>query len=158
MKKSAPLRPGELGFTVLLTAASLYAFSEAFAISGFKGLTTGGVMPMVASGIMVLSAVLILRDAVRRSKAWRPSVTSVIGFLFSWRLIAITALIVLFALAIPKIGFLAAAGVFQFVAMTLLWRGRVLVSAVITVASIAVIYILFRLIFQVILPQGSLWL
>ena len=113
---------------------------------------------MAASGIMVLSACMILRENILRRSECRPSISQIASFLFSWRLVAVTMLIALFALAIPKIGFIAAASLFQFATMSLLWRGRLLMSVLITAGSIAVIYTLFRLVFQVVLPRGTIWL
>ena len=52
-------RPGEVPFGLVLVVFSATALWQAHAISGFAGLTTAGVFPMLASGTMLVSAVVI---------------------------------------------------------------------------------------------------
>jgi hypothetical protein len=158
MKTPSGLRPGELVFAFVLVAFSLVAFREAYGISGFSGLTTGGVMPMLASGIMVVSGLAILRDVLRRRlQNERASFKAIGAFLLPMRLLLFGALFLLYALAIPWLGFIAASGGFLFLSILYLWRRGVVWSAAISLAAILAVYVLFRLIFQVVLPTGSLW-
>ena len=60
MSPRAQRRPGELAFAVALLAFSLWLFAEAYKISGFSGLSTPGVFPMLASGLMIASSLAIL--------------------------------------------------------------------------------------------------
>jgi len=158
MKTPGSLRPGELVFVLVLLAFSLIALREAYAISGLSGLTTGGVLPMLAAAVMTVSGLVILRDVLRRrAPDQRASLSEIAAFLLPARLLAFAALLVLFALAIPWVGFIQASGGFLFLSITFLWRRGVVWSVAVTLVSILAVYVIFRLIFQVVLPTGSLW-
>lgn len=156
MQPPKTLRPGEVFFALCALGFGIYAFREAYAISGFSGLTTGGVMPMAAAAVMIVSGLFILVDALRRRGA-PISPLAIVRFLLPPRLILFVALILLYAASIQWLGFMLASSAFLFVAIALLWRRNVLWVAGITVVAMAVIYGLFRLVFQVVLPGGSLW-
>lgn len=157
MKSPDTLRPGERGFAALLLVAAVFAFREAYLISGFAGLTTGGVLPMLASGVMVICGLVILGETFGRSAEARRSVREVVAYLFPLRLVWFTALLIAYGASIHKIGFLAASGAFLFLGIALLWRRGPLLAAGISAMSILCIYGIFRLVFQVVLPQGTLW-
>ncbi len=157
MKSRDTLRPGERGFAVLLLAAAAYAFREAYLISGFAGLTTGGVLPMLASGVMVISGLVILIETFRKPYTDRGSVREVAAYLFPFSLVWFTALLAVYGASIHKIGFLTASGAFLFISIVLLWRRGPFWAIAISLVSILCIYGLFRIVFQVVLPQGTMW-
>jgi hypothetical protein len=157
MRDPLTLRPGERLFAFLLVLFAGYAFRESHAISGFGGLTTGGVMPMLASGVMVVTALVVFADTVRRPAAPEGGLRGLIAYLFPLQVVLFAALVAVYAAAIPLLGFLAASGGLLFVAIWWLWRRGVLLSLGIALLSVGAIYVLFRLVFQVVLPGGSLW-
>jgi hypothetical protein len=156
MKLPRKIRPGELTFTFILLILSLIAFYEAYQISGFSGLTSGGVLPMLASGVMLVSGIFIVKDALHRRPSARYTLAETAGFLFSPRLLLFATLLALYAAAIPWLGFIAASSGFLFISIAFLWRRGFFWSISVTVIAIAVIYVIFRLAFKVILPLGSL--
>lgn len=155
MNTNDHLRPGERAFALALVLLSGFVFSEAYSISGFKGLTTGGVMPMLASGVMVVSSLTILAGTFSRSTS--AEAQTIIDYLLPLRVVLFAALVALYAAAIPYAGFMLASGGFLFVAIWGLWRKGPLWSLAISTVSMAAIYLLFRIVFQVVLPMGSLW-
>lgn len=157
MKTPDTLRPGERGFALLLLAAAAYAFREAYLISGFAGLTTGGVLPMLASGVMVISGLVILGDTFRKPVTVKRSLREVVVYLFPFRLVWFTALLVVYGASIHKIGFLVASGAFLFISVALLWRRGPLWAGGIALISILCVYGIFRVVFQVVLPHGTMW-
>lgn len=158
MSVRRPRRAGELIFAVALLGFSLAAFWQAYGISGFSGLSTAGVFPMLASGAMVLSALCILWHTAAaprisgRGPAWRRFFTEVLP----WRHVATITLILLYLLATPWLGFLVSSGLFLFVAIAYLWRRNLLISLLLSAVCLAAIYLIFRVVFQVVLPQGIL--
>ena len=150
-------RPGELVFTILLVALALFAFHQAYGIAGFSGLTTGGVLPMLASAVMVVSAVAILRDVVRRPAEDAAGPVATVRFLFPAAFIVFAGLMIGYAASIPLLGFMAASAIFVFVSIGFLWRRNLVWTAAITAAAMISVYVIFRLAFQVVLPQGNLW-
>ena len=61
---------------------------------------------------------------------------------------------VAYAFAIEPLGFLPSSLIFLFVGMKLLYRGGWVASAVISIGALIAIYVVFRLVFQVVLPEG----
>ncbi len=155
MNTKQHLRPGEQTFAVALVLLSGLVFSEAYSISGFKGLTTGGVMPTLASGVMVVSSLAILTGTFSRSRSTETQ--RIIDYLFPLRVVLFALVVALYAVAIPYLGFILASGGFLFVTILGLWRRGALWSLTISVVSMVAIYFLFRIVFQVVLPVGSLW-
>ena len=64
-------RPGELGFSVFLTLASLFLLYNAYGISGFKALSSPGSVPMATTLVMAVSAfiVTLANIAFKQSRA-----------------------------------------------------------------------------------------
>lgn len=142
---------------MLLVVFAAYAFWESSEISGFTGLTTAGVMPMLASGVLVLTGLVILVEALRSPPAADSSTKGLVTYLFPLRVVLFTLLVALYVAVIPGVGFLPASGALIFIAVWALWRKGPFWSLAISLFSIAVIYLLFRVVFKVVLPMGSLW-
>lgn len=157
MKEPDTLRPGERLFALLLVVFAGYAFWESYGISGFSGLTTGGVIPMLTSGVMLASGLAILAATLRRPPAEKGGIRALLAYLFPLRVVLFTLLVAVFVAAIPTLGFLPASAVLLFVAIWALWRKGPFLALVISALSVGVIYLLFRVVFQVVLPSGSLW-
>ncbi|MBX2836360.1 MAG: tripartite tricarboxylate transporter TctB family protein [Gammaproteobacteria bacterium] len=160
MPKPSPKRQGELGFSLLLIVFSVSAFWQSYAISGFTGLTTAGVFPMLASATMVVAAVCILLQNISNLRELSPDPTNNSGFFQSilpLRLITVVALITAYVIAMPLLGFLLASAVFLFLSFSYLWRKSLLASLLITLISVISVYLIFRKLFQVVLPEGALF-
>ena len=151
----APLRPGELLFAVLVTGFSALALWQAYEISGFSGLSTPGIFPMLAAATMLISALFILTDAGSRRSAEGPMEASPTRVLSS-HLMVVALLVAGYVFAMPYVGFMVCSSVFLFLSFAFLWRRRIWISLLLTAGTLAGIYLVFRMIFQVVLPRGSL--
>lgn len=152
-------RPGELVFALVILVFSVAAFWQAYEISGFTGKTTPGVFPMLASGTLVVSGLLILLSALktRAPDTSNGSVTKrFFTEVFSLHHIVLIALVLGYLFVMPWLGFLLSSGIFLMAAFQYLWRKNVLVTLLLTVVALATIYVIFREVFQVVLPQGTL--
>ncbi len=149
-------RPGELVFALLLLLFSVAAFWQAYEISGFTGKTTAGVFPMLASGVMVISGLVILVSAASSP----PAPKDAPGF-FSEVVpinhVVLIGLVLGYVVLMPLLGFLVSSALFLFCAFQFLWRKNPLYMLALTALTLAAIYIVFREVFQVVLPQGSLF-
>lgn len=154
---ASPLRPGEIGFGLALLAFAGVALWRSTAISGVGNITGAGVFPMLASAVMVASALAVLADAMQRRSGGSGSVRAVARYLVSARLLVFLVLMAFYAAAIPLAGFVAASAAFVFVSVAFLWRRGVVWSALVAAVSVGALYLLFRIVFQVVLPTGSLW-
>lgn len=152
----AARRPGEMVFSLLLVVFSVTAFWQSYAISGFTGLSEPGVFPMLASATMLVSSLLILKDVVSKPENPEAGFTRFRQQIVPLRLVGVILLILAYVVAMPLLGFVASSAGFLFLSFWYLWRKGPLVSAALTVVSLAVIYFIFRQVFQVVLPQGSL--
>ncbi|WP_265517188.1 tripartite tricarboxylate transporter TctB family protein [Nitratireductor luteus] len=152
------LRPGERVFACLIVLFSAVALWQAFLISGFTGLSQPGVFPMLAAAAMLGSALFILRDTLRARVDHENRRTFAAGMaeVVPVKLLVMLVLVAAYLAAMPLIGFVLASGVFLFVSFAFLWRRHVLVCLALSLVSLAIVYFLFRVIFQVVLPQGQL--
>lgn len=158
MSSKPARRPGETAFAVLCVLFGLAAFGQAYGISGFSGLSTPGVFPMLATATMAVSGLFILAGTVRLPA--EPGAGNVAArFMREFlplRHCVMLALMLGYLAALPLLGFVVASGLFLFAAFQYLWRRNPLVTLVLSAASLAAIYVVFRIVFQVVLPQGSL--
>lgn len=150
-------RPGEASFAVLLVVFSAAAFWQAYQISGFSGPSEPGVFPMLAAATMLVSALVILRGALRAPPDETAGLRARFLSLAPPRLIMLVAMIAIYVASMPLLGFMASSALFLFAAFWALWRRGPLWSAVLTALALAAIYLVFREIFQVVLPRGALW-
>jgi hypothetical protein len=149
-------RPGEIVFTIIILAFSATALWQAYRISGLTGLSTPGVFPMLATAAMLGSG--FLRDALRKTASAdtaREQLARFVRDVTPLRLVLLVAMILAYMLAMPWLGFTISSALFLFFAFTLLWKRGLLISLLVTALSLAVITGIFRVVFQVVLPQGQ---
>ena len=152
----AARRPGEVVFSLLLAVFSVTAFWQSYAISGFAGLSEPGVFPLLASATMLVSALVILKDVLSKPATPEAGFARFRQEIVPLRLVGVILLILAYVVAMPLLGFVASSAGFLFLSFWYLWRKGPVVSAALTLTSLAVIYFIFRQVFQVVLPQGSL--
>ncbi|MFN7050673.1 MAG: tripartite tricarboxylate transporter TctB family protein [Gemmobacter sp.] len=151
MQPNEPRRPGELAFNIALFLASLFLLYSAYSISGFEALSAPGAVPMATTAVMVITAGLTLRQTLRK-----PALTAekLSRDIIPMPVIVTIAAVVLYALLLAPLGFLPTSVLFLF---GLIWylsaRGPVF-SIVVSLVTVAVIYLIFRLIFTVLMPPG----
>jgi hypothetical protein len=146
-------RPGEAVFASLMLVVSLILFWQAYRIAGFSSKSSPGAFPLTATGVMIVASVAVLARVLRQ-----PAGT---GGFAAFRALAIPnvvlafgALIVLYGLVLESLGFILASFGFLFSGILLLYRRGPLPALGYAVVSIVLIYVIFRLVFQVVLPEG----
>jgi len=152
-------RPGERAFAAALLAFSLAAFWQAFDISGFQGLSTAGMFPMLASGTMVVASALFTAKTLTSPGDTGPLSARLMHFqaaILPYRHVLMIALILAYVLVMPWLGFVVASALFLFASIQLLWRRKPYITLAVTVLALVVIHFIFRVVFQVVLPQGTL--
>tara|TARA_E500000318_G_scaffold16930_2_gene17141 strand:- start:10454 stop:10948 length:495 start_codon:yes stop_codon:yes gene_type:complete len=152
-------RPGELPFAFALVAFSFAALWLAYGISGLTSLSSAGVFPMLASGTMALAALFNLAGCLAKQQsddAGGPGLIRFVRDILPPLHVALLGLILLYLLVMPWLGFTVSSGLFLFTSFLLLWRKGLVTTLMLTGVSLGVIYVVFRIVFQVVLPQGSL--
>ena len=153
-------RPGELVFVTLLAGFSVAALWQAYLISGFTGLSRPGVFPMLAAATMLASGIFILRDTIKTKAARRDNGITVAGQFIRdvtpLRFIIMLGMVTAYLFTMPWLGFVISSGLFLLASFVYLWRKSFWVSLLLAIVSLAAVYVIFRIAFQVVLPQGSL--
>ncbi len=180
---------GETLFVAALVIFSAAALWESYGIAGFSKWSSPGVFPMLASATMLVCGLLIFRDARRDShdalghsqkynqpdkhsdvesrtnethidSSSSPKSPLDVDTVLPTRVIAITALLALYVAAMPTLGFLLCSGLFLFISISYLWKKSLLISLCTSLVALLIIHIVFRRVFQVVLPEGTLihWL
>ncbi|CAM3550927.1 Tripartite tricarboxylate transporter TctB family protein [Vibrio aerogenes CECT 7868] len=149
-------KPGELVFNGLTVILSFFLVVQSSQISGFTAWSAPGFFPVLASLIMLVASVFSFVRSCRIS----PPTLPMISF---WRrvlprqIIIMMISVIAFAFALSLVGFLPASLVFLFVTIKIFHGTNGVKTLLISVVSLAVIYLIFRGVFQVILPESE-WL
>lgn len=155
------LLPGESAFGWLLLAFGAVVFYQSYGIAGFSGLSSGGVAPMAAAAIVMISAAVIIvsnrRSAPLDARGFADSARRFGKEILPLRPLVVYAVAIFaYMAALEPLGFNVSTFLFLFMSFWYLhhkgWRAVLWMSAL----NMAVIFIVFRLIFQVVLPEGDM--
>lgn len=147
-------RPGELLFAAVMFAASGYLVWTAWGIEnpfGPNGLSSPRSIPLASTTVMVIAALLVLANTARlpldRTESIRRDILPVTVILFA-------AFLVLYGILLRPLGFLPTSGLFLVVAIKLLARRGWAWTLSISLFSLFVIWLIFRIVFTVLMPSG----
>lgn len=151
MSRPTTRRPGEKIFCFLLVVLSVFLFWQSYQISGFSALSSPGAFPMATSFAMILASCVVFVHTLKLPDSegvrffyhvFPPIVGIVMGLIF------------IFAVMLESVGFILSSFAFLFVGIQFLYRRSVMTTLTITVFALMVVYVIFRLVFQVVLPEG----
>ncbi|MBY6046384.1 tripartite tricarboxylate transporter TctB family protein [Vannielia litorea] len=147
----AKRRPGELGFAIFLLVASLGLLWSAYGISGFEALSAPGTVPMATTAVMVVTALIVVIKTARlpriSSETFSRDILPVVVLVFA-------AFLVAFGVALEPLGFLPTAALFLIAAIKILARRSWLWTLAVSLCSLALIWLIFRIVFTVLMPAG----
>ncbi|WP_339760338.1 tripartite tricarboxylate transporter TctB family protein [uncultured Sulfitobacter sp.] len=146
-------RPGELGFALFLTVASLFLLYSAYGISGFEALSAPGAIPMATTLVMVLAAAVVVMRTARLPKVTTETIAKDI---LPGTVILFIGFLVGFGLLLKPLGFILTAALFLIVAIKVLAKRGWGYTLAVALGSLVVIWIVFRVVFTVLLPAGIL--
>lgn len=144
-------RPGELAFALILVAISAALLWQAYGIAGFRRLSSPGAIPMAATGAMLLCALLI---AVKTARLPRTRDETLRVAVFPGSVLLMVAMLVAYAVLLKPLGFLPTSALFLVIAIRLLSGRSLVFSLVVGLAGLAVIWLVFRVVFTVLIPPG----
>jgi putative tricarboxylic transport membrane protein len=153
--------PGELAFSFVLIAFSLFMLWQAYSISKFESFTSAGAFPMFAAAVMLISGLIASAETVRMAPLpggegetiWRQFVRQITPGVLVQFVIAIAS----YMFILERAGFVLSSYVFLVVSMWLLGSRKWLLNLWVSALSLAVVYLIFQTIFSVVLPSGT-WL
>ncbi|HRJ68281.1 MAG TPA: tripartite tricarboxylate transporter TctB family protein [Beijerinckiaceae bacterium] len=146
-------RPGETVFTVMMLLLSIFLLWNAYKISGFSSKSSPGAFPLAATLVMVVAGLVAVFNTLRLPEgpkgfsAFRSQVAPNL-------VLAFAGLILFYGLALESVGFILTSLAFLFAGMLLLHRQGIGRSLMYSVLSLALVYVTFRLVFKVVLPEG----
>ncbi|HBM60058.1 MAG TPA: tripartite tricarboxylate transporter TctB family protein [Citreicella sp.] len=144
-------RPGELLFTVFLVLFSGVLLWNAFGISGFEALSGPGAVPMATAAVMLVSALIVL---VRTLPLPRTTDETVMRDILPPLAIVIVLLLVAYGLLLRPLGFLPTSALFLIAAIKILSRRGWGFTVAVSLGSLVLIYLVFRIVFSVLMPAG----
>lgn len=146
-------RPGELVFAGLMLAVSLGLFWSAYGISGFEALSAPGSVPMATTVVMVLASLLVLLKTAKlpldRSETLARDILPPAVVLFSLAL-------AIYGILLKPLGFLPTSALFLILAIKFLSRRGWVWTLTVSLGSLIVIWLIFRIVFSVLMPAGIL--
>lgn len=151
MQTKQPRRPGELVFNLAMVLGSLFLLWSAYGISGFEALSAPGAIPLVTTAVMVVCGALILRDTLRKSATTAEKLERDI---LPLPVIVTILAILAYALALKPLGFLPTSFLFLTGLIGYLRGGSLLRAAIQSLLIVALIYLIFRIVFTVLMPPG----
>ena len=152
MQTARERRPGESLFGVLMLLLSLFILWTAHGISGFEALSSPGAFPMAAGAVMVVASCVSL---LRTFQSPAPSGGETFFSAILPPVVAVfCGLVAVFSVLLDSAGFLIAAFSFLIASIWYLHKRGAIPALLLALLSIVVIYVVFRLIFRVVLPEG----
>jgi len=156
MKENRKLRAGENFFAWLMFAFSLFVLIQAYLISGFSSISSPGTFPMGAAAIMVVAMALTLLNnrklerpyADRLKNELQQAAKEVLPLVF----LVYTGIIIGYMILIQPIHFLPSSFAFLLASMIYLKGSTIIKSLIISILTLACIYVVFQYFFRVVLP------
>jgi putative tricarboxylic transport membrane protein len=160
-KRERRLLPGESAFGWMLLAFGAFAFSQAYAIDGFSSLSSAGGTPMAAAAIVTLSAAVVIISNRKRAPLDVGNVLESAQrfgkeMLPLQPLVVYVAAVFAYMAALEPLGFNASTFLFLFFSFWYLHHKNAWAAFSMSTLTMAVIFIVFRVIFQIVLPEGDL--
>lgn len=146
---------GELSFGAMLLALSLCIGYLAFQISGFSSLNSAGAFPLGISFILVASAAWCLLEALLKKSSTVRGLDAARQFCrehLPVRILVFLALTIAYLVAMDWTSFYVSTFIYTSACILYLRRGGVMLSIGVSAAVLAVIYLMFTLVFRVYLP------
>jgi hypothetical protein len=156
-----PREPGETVFACLMLLLGVFVMAEGWRLDAFHSPSSAGIFPVFAGLVMAVSAAAVI---LRTCRMVPPPAAAEQGLLRAFlrrvtpkEVAAMAALMVAYMLALEPFGFLAASFAFLLVSILYLHRRGLVFAAVVSAATLALIWVVFRLVFTVVLPAGRLF-
>jgi hypothetical protein len=144
-------RPGEAAFAIAITLVSAFLAWTAYEIAGFEALSSPGALPMAAAGTMLVCAIIILAQTLRSRPASDQSLKKDVVPL---PILLTVGLVLAYALLLKPLGFLPTSFLFVLILIRVLSGFSLAFCAAVSAGSVLLIYLVFRIIFNVIMPEG----
>ncbi len=147
-------RPGEVFFAAFLFVASLGLLWSAYGIEnpfGPNGLSAPRSIPVAATLAMVIAAAIITFKTVKLPLDQAETLTRDI---LPITVVLFTLLLIGYGILLRPLGFLPTSALFLIVGIKLLAKRGWLWTLTVSLTSLIVIWLIFRIVFSVLMPSG----
>lgn len=144
-------RPGEAVFALALLAVSLFLLWHAYGISGFAALSSPGAVPMAVTGVMVVTAGLVLVRTLRRPLS---RIETLARDIVPPVAVILALMLIAYGILLRPLGFLPTSALFLVAAIKILGGRSWFFALGVALVSLAGIWVVFRLVFTVLMPPG----
>lgn len=151
MQQTRKRRPGEAAFSLILAGFSAFLLWTAYGISGFEALSSPGALPMAAAGTMLGTALIIVVQTVKSRPVEGETLARDI---VPVPILLTVGLVAAYAVLLKPLGFLPTSFLFVAVLIRVLSGRSLAFSAAVSAGSVLAIYLVFRIIFNVLMPEG----
>lgn len=149
-------RPGELVFAAFLLIASLFLLASAYGIEnpfGPNGLSSPRAIPLASTTAMVITAAIVLLRTARlpldRAETVARDILPPVVLIFA-------VFLVLYGVVLRPLGFVPTSALFLVAAIRILAKRSWLWTLTVSIGSLIVIWLIFRIVFSVLMPAGIL--
>lgn len=151
-------RAGEDTFGIIVLLVGLGLAWQSYEIAGFSKLSSPGAFPLAASAAMVIGSVIVVIGNLRRRRAQEAppseSIRGSMSDLAPSAVVVFAGCVLGYAAIFNTVGFLPSSFLFLFVTIQFLRRGSAGFNFGVTIGLLLLIYVVFRLVFKVVLPEG----
>lgn len=147
-------RPGELAFGALMLVASLGLIRSAYGIEnafGPNGLSSPRSIPLATAVVMAVSALIIVVKSARlpldRTETIARDILPPVVLVFA-------AFLITYGILLRPLGFLPTSALFLVAAIKILARRGWGWTLMISLGSLVVVWLIFRIVFSVLMPAG----
>ena len=147
-------RPGEAAFAAVLLGGSVVLVWNAYGIDnpfGSNGLSSPRSIPLATTAVMLVCAALILVKPLRlpldRAETIARDILPPVVLIFALFLVA-------YGIVLRPLGFLPASALFLIAAIKILAKRSWPWTLSVSLGSLAVIWLIFRIVFSVLMPAG----
>ncbi len=151
--------PGELAFSILLVAFSVFMLWQAYAISKFESLSSAGAFPLFATLVLLVTGLMIAGQTARaKPLPGNPGEAVLQQFVRQITpgvLVLFVIAIAVYMVLLEPLGFLVSSYLFLAASMWLLGSRRLVLNLGVSALSLAAIYVIFQTAFSVVLPSGT---
>ncbi len=151
MNNERTRRPGEAVFALLLVVFSAFLLWTAYKIAGFEALSSPGALPMAATGTMLVTASIIAMQTLRSKRAGNQSLARDVVPI---PIVVTIGMVAAYALLLKPLGFLPTSFLFVAILIRVLGRQSIAFCAAVSAGCILLIYLVFRILFNVVMPEG----
>lgn len=153
-------KPGERGFAIILLIVGVLALIESIKMFMKEPTSSSfGALPLFLSSVIVIFMLKIIlfedreNETDNKGSNFKELLDSILTFIFPKDIVVVFLFLIMYCLLLVfGLGFEISSTIFLIVAMTYLMRGQIFKNIIFTGLSMAFILIVFKTIFQVILP------